>query len=142
MNKLIVLLGGLCFLLTPIVSTAQEKGALTIVAHHFSNDQGIAVVNLFRETDDVPKQFFKQIKANIEEGVATLIFSDIPYDDYAAIVFQDENSNGILDHKLGFPNEPMGFSNEWKLTLFSGMPNFEKLKFRFDVDHSTCRIKM
>ena len=59
----------------------------------------------------------------------------------AAILYHDQNSNGTLDHNFfRIPNEPMGFSNEWKLTLFSGMPNFSKLKFEYSEHKQDYKI--
>jgi uncharacterized protein (DUF2141 family) len=110
---------------------AQQSGSLKIEAISFSNTKGKATVNLFRKEDDIPKKPYLEASAKIENGRAVIVFDNIPYGDYAAILYHDENDNGILDHRLGFPNEPMGFSNNWKLTLFSGMPNFEKLRFTF-----------
>ncbi|MBI2430270.1 MAG: DUF2141 domain-containing protein [Ignavibacteriales bacterium] len=109
----------------------QPTGTLTIRTQHFLNDGGSAVVNLFREHDEIPKKPWRIEKGNIVDGASTIIFENVPYGAYAVIVFHDENSNGILDHTLFLPAEPMGFSNEWELTLFSGMPSFEKLRFRF-----------
>ena len=83
-----------------------------------------------------------QASGVIVNGKATIAFPDLSYGEYAAILFHDENSNGILDHKFGFPNEPMGFSNDWKLSLFSGMPTFQKLKFEFSESKSICAIKI
>ncbi len=132
MNKFILTLtGSVCFLLITIFCEAQQARTLTIEATNFANDKGIAIVQLFREQDDVPKKPFMNVKAEIVNGNAKIICIGIPYGDYAAILFHDENSNGILDHRLGFPNEDMGFSNHWKLSLFSGMPTFTKLKFSF-----------
>jgi uncharacterized protein (DUF2141 family) len=128
---LLTLAGGICLLLVGINSKAQT-GKLTIEATHFESNKGVAIVHLFREQDAIHRKPFLQATAGIIDGEAKIVFNTIPYGDYAAIIFQDENSNGILDLKFGFPNEPMGFSNEWKLSLFSGMPNFRKLKFRFD----------
>jgi uncharacterized protein (DUF2141 family) len=58
-----------------------------------------------------------------------MIFENLPNGSYAAIVYHDENDNGTLDHKFAFPSEPMGFTNNWNLSLFSGMPTFKKLRF-------------
>lgn len=81
-----------------------------------------------------------QSSVSIVDGNAMIVFQNIAYGDYAAILFQDENSNGELDHRFGFPNEPMGFSNEWDLTLFSGMPTFKKLKFQFSESKANLKI--
>jgi len=107
----------------------QER--LTIVAGNFKSTSGKAVVNLFRQQDDIPKKPFRTGSAKIVNGRATIGFENLPVGYYAAILFHDENSNDIVDHRFGFPNEPMGFSNNWRLSLFSGMPTFEKLKFEF-----------
>ena len=107
----------------------QEK--LTIAAGNFKSNSGKAVVNLFRRQDDIPKKPFRTGTAKIVNGQATIGFENLPVGFYAAILFHDENSNDIVDHRFGFPSEPMGFSNHWRLSLFSGMPTFEKLKFDF-----------
>ncbi len=133
MNRYIVTIAGsICFLLLAIAGNAQQSGTLVIEGLDFESNKGIAIVHLFREQDDFPNNPFMQATGELVNGKATIVFNTIPYGAYAAILFQDENSNGILDHKLGFPNEPMGFSNEWTLSLFSGMPSFNKLKFEFD----------
>ena len=100
------------------------------------------MVNLFREQDEIPKNPFRTEKGKIENGISKIEFFDLPPGSYAAIVFHDENLNGILDHKFGFPNEPMGFSNKWKLTLFSGMPTFRKLKFQLDGIQKVIEIEI
>ena len=69
-------------------------------------------------------------------------FKNLPYNVYAAIVVHDKNSNGIIDHRFGMPNEPLGFSNNWKLSLFSGMPTFQKLKFSFTIGVEVCNVNM
>lgn len=74
-------------------------------------------------------------KASIEADVAKISFENLPTGSYAAIVYHHENDNGTLDHKLAFPSEPMGFTNNWNLSLFSGMPIFKKLRFEHSGKH-------
>ncbi len=118
----------------------EDKGILTVYAGNFNSDDGKAIVNLFKKGDNVTKEPYKQVSCKIVNQKATLTFDDLPYGDYAAIVWHDENDNGDLDHSWGFPAEPMGFSNQWKLSLFSGMPSFEKLKFTFTNTKNTVTI--
>lgn len=142
MNKILIyIITTLCLFEISHVGNAQSSGTLTIKASNFSRDSGKAVVNLFREADDIPKKPFMQSSSDIVNGKAVVTFQ-IPYGNYAAILFHDENSNQELDHKFGFPNEPMGFSNEWNLTLFSGMPSFNKLKFHFSDEKPAHNIKI
>ena len=60
------------------------------------------------------------------------------------IVFHDENGNGVLDHSkiTSLPSEPMGFSQGFKFTLFSGMPNFRKLRFALGVGAQPVEISV
>ena len=90
-------------LVFPLLCKGQT-GTLTIEATNFKSDKGVATIHLFREQDDVPRSPFLRATAIIENGKATINFPNISFNDYAAILYQDENSNGILDHKFGLPN--------------------------------------
>jgi outer membrane protein len=62
----------------------------------------------------------------------------LAFGDYAVVVLHDGNDNGEVDHNfLGLPTEPLGFSNGFKLGLFSGKPTFEKLRFTFSSKAAT-----
>lgn len=71
---------------------------------------------------------FAQQTGTLTITVAKMIFENLPNGSYAAIVYHDEKDNGALDHKLAFPGEPMGFTNNRSLSLFSGMPTFTEAK--------------
>lgn len=132
----------LCFSMNAFSQTQTiDSGTLTIHAGNFSSDEGSAVVELFRKEDDIPGKPFMKTSSNIRNGKAVIVITDIPYGEYAAILYHDQNSNGTLDHNFfRIPDEPMGFSNQWKLNLFSGMPNFTKLKFKFSEQNKNCKI--
>jgi uncharacterized protein (DUF2141 family) len=142
MNKKSIMITAVLSLIVSITSIAQELRTLTITVINLKSEQGQAVVNLFREQDDLPKKPFRTIKSNIRDHRAILSFENLPVGSYAAIVYHDENDNGTLDHRLGFPNEPMGFSNQWELNLFSGMPTFKKLKFDHTEPDTDIQIKV
>lgn len=118
-------------LLTTSLFAQHQSGTLTIHIKNFHHAEGMAVATLFREEDEMPKKPFKRETGAITNDTATILFTDIPYGKYAIILFHDENSNGIVDHTVFLPAEPIGFSNNWQLGLFSGMPNFKKLQFTF-----------
>ena len=116
---------------------ADATGTLTIQVSGFAHERGHAVANLFREGDDVLKHntAYRKVTAEIHDGKASINFPDLAYGKYAVSVFHDENDNGTLDHNaFHFPAEPLGFSNHFHMSLFSGMPSFEKLKFSFSMD--------
>jgi uncharacterized protein (DUF2141 family) len=112
MNKRTYILILLSALFIRVSCVAQYAEMLTITATNFKSQDGSAVVNLFREQDDLPKKPFKTVRASIASGLAKLIIEDLPIGSYAAIVYHEENDSETLDRKLGFPNEPIGFSND------------------------------
>ncbi|MEI7662831.1 MAG: DUF2141 domain-containing protein [Bacteroidota bacterium] len=122
--------------------TAKPGETLTIHVSGFEKHAGQVLVCLYRKGDKVPMKPFMQVKGEIINKASDIIIPGIPYGEYAAIVVHDLNSNGRIDHKWGIPAEPMGYTNNWKLGLFSGMPTFEKLKFIFSATRSTIVVKM
>ena len=143
-TKINILIAIVVYVLISSFSILQvnNKVPLTFELGNFENDNGKAIIHLFKKGDPVPKSPSWVGSAKIINGKATIIFKEILYSEYAAIVFHDENSNNILDHSWGMPAEPMGFSNEWELSLFSGMPSFTKLKFEFSVQKNSFEIKI
>lgn len=121
-------------LLTQTAVAEEMSGDLTLLVGGFSNDHGQVIANLFREGDDVMKidKTYLQTRATISGNRAQLVFRNLKYGKYGVSVFYDENGNGTLDHNfLHLPAEPMGFSNNFHLGIFSGLPSFEKLQFKF-----------
>lgn len=114
---------------------------LVIHAKGFAHAQGQAIASLFRQGDDVFKKPFLRVRAKIDQEQATLVFPHMEFGNYAAIVFHDENGNDDLDHNaLRFPAEPLGYSNGFRLGLFTGLPNFERLEFAFSPDAKPIEI--
>lgn len=127
-------------LMVTTVTAQTPLGRLTVHTGQLRHALGKVVVCLYREQDELPKYPFRQESSVIVDGSSTVIFEDLPFGSYAAILYHDENNNGILDHKFLLPAEPMGFSNHWKLTLLSGMPDFQKLRFTFSEQSLTLSI--
>ncbi len=135
MNKRIgVLILSILWLSAQAAAAGETSGDLTLSVSGFSSDHGQVIANLFREGDDVMKidKAYSQARATISGNRAQLVFRNLKYGKYAISVFHDENGNGTLDHNLlRFPAEPLGFSNQFHLGIFSGLPSFEKLQFEF-----------
>jgi len=134
----------LAFSLFTATATANDPlKDLAVHAGGFALDRGQAIANLFREGQDVFGKPFMRIAAKIDRGKATLMFAGLPPGNYAVTVFHDENGNNDLDHNfLRMPAEPLGFSNGFKLSLLSGMPSFEKLRFTFGADTKPLEISV
>jgi len=64
----------------------------------------------------------------VKEGTITVLFEDVPVENYAIAVFQDKDMDGKLDSNLfGAPTEPYGFSNN--IYGRFGPPSFEDVSF-------------
>jgi uncharacterized protein (DUF2141 family) len=112
----------------------ETSGDLTIQVGGFSNDRGQVIANLFCEGDDIMKidKAYLQARGTIVGNRAQPVFRNLKYGKYAVTVFYDKNGNGTLDHNfLHFPAEPLGFSNNFRMGMISGLPSFEKLQFDF-----------
>lgn len=125
-------------------AAAASSGTLHIPLSGFESDRGKVVVKLFVAGGDVPKgRGTREISAKIVGKKARVDFEKLPHGTYAIFAFHDENENGTVDHNLiGIPKEDLGFSNGFRVTLFSGIPDFEDLKFRFADTHTAEAIQM
>jgi uncharacterized protein (DUF2141 family) len=118
----------------PVPSRAADAGRapadLIIEASGFQSSAGHAIAKLFLPGDNVRQRGRQEVAATIAAGKATLVFPAVPAGDCAVVVFHDANDNGTIDHNLlGMPSEALGFSNGFKLSLTSGLPTFDKLRF-------------
>lgn len=131
-----------CLLGAPAAGDAPLKD-IVVHASGFVHDRGQAVASLFREGQDIFGKPFARVATKVDRGTATFVFPGMPHGNYAVTVFHDENGNNDLDHNfLNMPAEPLGFSNGFKLSLFSGMPSFEKLRFTFGAETKPQEISV
>ena len=118
-----------------------SKGTLKVSVSGMENNKGKLFVNLFRKGDDIMAKPYLQLSEKIVDGKSAVNFENLSYGNYVAFAFHDENNNGSMDHNwLNIPNEPMGYSNNWNFSLFSGMPNYEKTKFNFSAQDTAIKI--
>jgi uncharacterized protein (DUF2141 family) len=115
---------------TQVHAEAADGEGLVVQVGGFAHPRGQAVAALFRPGDDIFGKSYRRLAKAIDQGKASFMFSHLVPGDYAVIVFHDENGNDQLEHNLlHLPAEPIGFSNGFRLTVFSGLPNFDKLRF-------------
>lgn len=99
-------------------------------------------IALYREGDEFPsdRSAFKHATV-VAEGTEVTVKFDVPYGNYAAAVFLDENGNGKLDKTvIGFPKEPFGFSNGFRPK--TGKPKFKNCKFIFSEETPKATINI
>lgn len=122
---------------------AAETGTLSVHVAGFAHARGHARAKLLRSGDTVMRPDGWTAEAPIRDGEAVLQWSGLAPGWYAVIVFHDENDNRLLDHGLlRLPAEPLGFSNGFELSIGSGMPSFEKLKFEFHAPAQAIELKV
>lgn len=147
MNTPLLTLLGVLALAHLVVSGTVEaaaSGTLHVPISGFASDRGRVFVKLFVRGDNVPRgRGTREEVARVVGRKALVEFANLPHGNYALFVFHDENENGTLDHNLlGMPSEAIGFSNGFRVTLFSGIPDFEDLKFTFSQRHTAESIRM
>jgi len=125
-------------------SQAQDnnKGTLTVNISNIENKKGTIRVNIYRKVDDIFGKPYLLKLINPDTDGLKIGFNDLPFSEYVVYVFQDKNDNKKMDHNLGLPAEPFGYSNDWKLSLFSGMPSFKKTKMTFSKQNNTVNITL
>ncbi len=112
---------------------SQGEAKLIIVFDEIESPQGNLLICLCNKQDAFTETCFRSEKIKAREGQQQLVFEDLPEDNYAISVFQDENENDELDTNIfGIPKEPYGFS---KIKgMITRRPTFEKCKFKVQGD--------
>ena len=108
-------------LLGAILPLAAEPAPIaspfaTINAHvvKLRNNSGQIICTLFTPSDKFPEKSRRgrTIAVAIQDKQATCRFKNVPYGDYAIVVFHDENNDREFNQNwLGMPKEGFGFSN-------------------------------
>ncbi len=135
----------MCAAALPMGSQARVPKAciLRVEASGFDNGSGHAIAKLFLAGQNVRQRGQLEVTADISDGKATLRFAPLAPGDYAVVVFHDANDNGNIDHNLiGLPTEQLGFSNAYTLSLTSGPPTFDKLRFSHGTADQSISIKV
>jgi uncharacterized protein (DUF2141 family) len=130
----------LLLMLVGQADAGTELVALAVDAEGFTTPDGHALARLYRPGMVVTGEPSMTVSASIAAGRAHFEFPPLPSGSYAVVVVHDRNDNGRIDHVLGFPSEPLGFSHGFTLSLFSGMPTFEKLRFLLSPESRTQRV--
>jgi len=123
-------------------SQTPNQQILKVYAENFKTNKGQAIANLFVKSESLKKKPSHQLISKIVDGKTVFEFSDLPFGDYAVIVFHDKNANGDLVHSWGMPSEPLGYSGNWSFSLFTGMPTFEKLRFNYSLKNNSITLKV
>lgn len=103
---------------------------LSILVPDISNYESDVIAKVFRPGEVVTRAsaFSKTMAGtDMQNGMS---LGRVSCGAYAVVVFVDEDGNGSISHGLFGPNEPIGFSGSYRISLTSGLPTFEKLQFQ------------
>lgn len=95
------------------------------------NDTGMVLAEIFNRADGFPQRSERAVfrtASAIHNGVARVVFDNLPPGDYAVVGFHDENGNLKLDKNwMGIPIEGIAVSNNAPHEM--GPPKFEEARF-------------
>lgn len=137
---------GLWLALVPLFGQSNATSKLTVGVTGARDATGTIVIALYQDADGFPENHSKVYRVrkaaiNPQTLSAQAVFDDIPRGTYAAVVFHDENMNGVLDKNfVGVSKEGYGASNNPKKRM--GPPTFEESKFSVDDAEHLIEIKL
>jgi uncharacterized protein (DUF2141 family) len=118
----------------PAASQPNRTGKIIVNISDFDNDEGVAKVHLFKNSQDFPLESDKAIMrvvGKIHGGKARIVIENVPFGVYAFTVHHDENDNNKMDKNfLGLPGESYGFSND--LHPMISVPVFDEAEFKLN----------
>jgi uncharacterized protein (DUF2141 family) len=140
MKKLILLLAGLGMGL----ASYGQTGTLVINIQKIQFDKGGEIsAGIFKKENfpKVGKQLIGTEKP-VTGNMMQITFEKVPVGEYGVVAFQDIDKNKDLKTNfVGFPKEPIGFSNDAKIKL--GPPDFDDAKVKVEAGKTlTLVIKL
>jgi uncharacterized protein (DUF2141 family) len=124
---------------TEAVSVGEGSGKIRIEIKNIRSTDGQVMVALCNSSSDFPvvKVPFKDAKAPISGSTVEVVFDDVPYGVYAAVICHDENKNNMPDMNGGLPKEGFGATNNPE-----GVITFSNAKFILNSEEVTQSVNM
>ncbi|GAB1444915.1 MAG: DUF2141 domain-containing protein [Cyclobacteriaceae bacterium] len=108
-------------------SVFAQANELIVNVRNIDESKGIVYVALYDSKENYLKRDTFSQKTNAVKGNVQLVFSGLPFGEYAISAIHDANENKELDKNfLGIPSEGFGFC-DGKMGTF-GPPSFDKVK--------------
>jgi uncharacterized protein (DUF2141 family) len=119
------------------------RGDLYVLLTGFKSDAGkarVAVCNS-EQNFDSNTSAFRGDSVKVQSGQAEILFSNIPFGEYAIKSYHDQNGDRVLNKGfMGMPLESYGFSNNARGTF--GPPKWSAAKFKFETSMDTVKIEL
>jgi uncharacterized protein (DUF2141 family) len=132
--------------LTGAVTSLQAEpatGELVVEVLGLPSSDGMVRFALFDSVETYKKRKGAVRKADlpIENQTCEWRIKDLPYGEYALMLYHDENGNNKMDKNfVGIPKEGYGFSNNAKPRLSA--PGHERVKFEINGKQKTLQVQL
>jgi uncharacterized protein (DUF2141 family) len=116
------------------LSSLAQTGTVRLHVQGIQTAKGGEIsAGIFRQENfPKPGRQYMGTERAIDADQMHLIFEDVPEGEYALVAFQDIDRNKDLKTNfLGYPTEPIGFSNDVRIKL--GPPAFDEAKVRVEA---------
>ncbi len=118
----------------------ETSSELTVIVNGLESDKGTMMIAIYTSEDNWLSSSQYRKSTTIEDGVATVVFENIPLGVYGISTYQDENDNGKLDTGLfGIPKEP--YASSRGAFGYFGPPKWIHAKFNVSNQFHTEEIK-
>ncbi|MBN2406181.1 MAG: DUF2141 domain-containing protein [Elusimicrobia bacterium] len=122
--------------------TAPNKGTLTISIRNIRKLRGSIDMTLYDMNRKKPFAYIHK-KVPVAGPIINIKLNNVPYGEYAVILFHDRNGNSRIDYRvfpLPGPIEGIGVSNN--VSGLFGPPRLKDAAFRFNRDDLSLNIYM
>lgn len=116
-------------------------GDIIVYVDNIERKKGDIYVGLFNNSKTFRKikQVYKYAKTDEYSDEAVLIIEDVPFDEYAVVIFQDYNRNQKFDKNfMGIPQEPFGFSTNYIVS--TSAPEYKEVTFTHNDEDTELNI--
>ena len=120
---------------------AQTSKVILVIENVNAKKGGDVSTGIFIEENflKIGRQTYGKAVA-VNASTMEILYENIPAGDYAFVAFQDfDRNNKLKTNFVGYPKEPVGFSNNAKIVF--GPPSFDDAKIRIAAG-MVVRIKI
>ena len=124
-------------------SSLIADNVINVKITNIKSAKGELHIGFYKREQNFPVHEAEHLKKVIKPEIGTMeiVVDDLPNGEYAIAILQDINSNNHLDTNfLGMPNEPFGFSKNFKPVLSA--PEFDDCKFNLKDETKNFTIDL
>lgn len=139
MKNLFLVAAFLCSLL-PAIAQNEAKGTTITVTIPVPGHGGSLIAGLYNETTFMKAAPIQGQESDVNEGYASVTFTNVMPGTYAITLFHDKNGNKTMDFEPnGMPKEMYGVSNN---PMSYGPPQWKDAKFEVGAEPITMEIRL